>query len=64
MTLKAGDHVVAESEQVGRPGRSGVIQEVLRPEPRPRYRILWDDEHESIYAPDAGALRAVDTEET
>jgi Domain of unknown function (DUF1918) len=64
MTLKAGDRVVVEAEQVGRPARSGVIQEVLESERRARYRIRWDDGHESIYTPDAGALRADEPERT
>jgi hypothetical protein len=34
-----------------------VIEEVVRADPRPRYRIRWDDGHESIYTPHAGALR-------
>ena len=42
------------------PGRCGVIQEVLHEDPSPRYRIAWDDGHESIYAPAAGALQALE----
>jgi hypothetical protein len=34
----------------------GVIEEVVREAPSPRYRIRWDDGHESIYTPAAGAL--------
>jgi hypothetical protein len=64
MTLKAGERVVAESEQVGRSPRFGVIEEVVRSEPRPRYRIRWDDGHETVYTPDAGALRAAEAERT
>jgi hypothetical protein len=30
---------------------------VVREAPSPRYRIRWDDGHESIYTPAAGALR-------
>lgn len=56
MELKAGDRVVAESESTERPPRLGVIEEVLSPKPSPRYRIRWDDGHESIYTPQAGAL--------
>jgi hypothetical protein len=37
----------------------GVIEEVLREAPSPRYRIRWDDGHESIYTPAAGALHAI-----
>ena len=35
----------------------GVIEEVVRGALSPRYRIRWDDGHESIYTPAAGALR-------
>jgi hypothetical protein len=58
MTFKAGDRVVAESESTARAARGGVVEEVVRGEPSPRYRIRWDDGHESIYTPAAGALRA------
>ena len=57
MTFQAGDRVIAESESTTRPHRSGVIEEVVRDEPSPRYRIRWDDGHESIYTPSSGALR-------
>jgi hypothetical protein len=56
MELKAGDRVVAESESTERPPRFGVVQEVLG---HSRYRIRWEDGHESIYAPAAGALQRV-----
>jgi Domain of unknown function (DUF1918) len=57
MELKAGDRVIVESESTDRPPRTGVIEEVVRAAPSPRYRIRWDDGHESIYTPAAGALR-------
>ena len=57
MVLKPGDRVVVESESTERPARAGVIEEVVREPPRPRYRIRWDDGHESVYTPAAGALR-------
>jgi hypothetical protein len=56
MKFKAGDRVKVESESTERPARTGVIEEVLQATPAPRYRISWDDGHESIYAPAAGAL--------
>ena len=55
MAFQVGDRVVAESESIARAARAGTIREVVREEP-PRYRIEWDDGHESIYAPAAGAL--------
>jgi hypothetical protein len=57
MDLKTGDRVVAESESTERPPRFGVVEEVLIRKPFPRFRIRWDDGHESIYTPQAGALR-------
>jgi hypothetical protein len=63
MQLTAGTRVVAESESTERPARTGVIEEVLREVPSARYRIRWDDGHESIYTPAAGALRAIQAAE-
>lgn len=53
MELKPGDRVVAESESTERPPRHGRVEEVLG---EGRYRIRWDDGHESIYTPSAGAI--------
>jgi len=58
MTFEVGKRVVVESESVDRRPRAGVVEEVLRGDPSPRYRIRWDDGHESIYTPASGALRA------
>jgi hypothetical protein len=57
MPFKVGDRVVAESESTERSPRPGTVREVVRDDP-PRYRIEWDDGHESIYTPSAGALHA------
>jgi Domain of unknown function (DUF1918) len=57
MAFQVEDRVLAESESTERRPRAGTVREVLREDP-PRYRIEWDDGHESIYAPAAGALRA------
>jgi hypothetical protein len=46
MAIEVGKRVVAESESTGRRPRSGVVDEVLRGDPSPRYRIRWDDGHE------------------
>ena len=59
MQLKIGDRVEVESESTDRPPRTGVIEEVVREAPSRRYRIRWDDGHQSIYTPAAGALRHV-----
>ena len=57
MQFAVGDPVVAESESTERPARRGTVQEVLRGEPHPRYRIRWEDGRETTYTPAAGALR-------
>jgi hypothetical protein len=58
MAFEVGKRVVAESESTNRQPRSGVVEEVLRGDPSPRYRIKWDDGHESILTPASGVLRA------
>jgi hypothetical protein len=58
MAFKVGKRVVTQSQSIDRRPRSGVVEEVLRGDPSPRYRIRWDDGHESIYTPASGALRA------
>ena len=57
MELKVGNRVEVEAESTEQRPRKGVIEEVVRAAPSPRYRIRWDDGHESIYTPAAGALR-------
>jgi hypothetical protein len=61
MEFNVGDRVVAEAESVERAPRAGVVEEVMREETK-RYRIRWDDGHESIYAPSAGALHPAEPE--
>ncbi|HKH41069.1 MAG TPA: DUF1918 domain-containing protein [Solirubrobacterales bacterium] len=56
MKLEVGARIKVESESTERPGRTGVVEEVVNEPPAPRYRIRWDDGHESIYAPAAGAV--------
>jgi uncharacterized protein DUF1918 len=56
MVFSEGDRVILEAESTERAPRHGVVAEVVRGDPHPRYRIRWDDGHESIYTPAAGAL--------
>lgn len=57
--LAIGDRVEAETKSVDRPPRRGVVEEVVREEPSPRYRIRWDDGHESVLTPASGELTRV-----
>jgi Domain of unknown function (DUF1918) len=59
----AGDRVVVESERVTREARRGVVEEVISEEPT-RLRIRWDDGHESVLAPAAGAVRIEEPQKT
>ena len=56
MDLEVGDRVAAESESTERSPRKGTVEERLGEGSSRRYRIRWDDGHESIYTPAAGAL--------
>jgi Domain of unknown function (DUF1918) len=58
MAFSRGDRVLAETESTERAPRRGVVEEVLRDDPHPRYRIRWDDGHESVYTPADGALKS------
>jgi hypothetical protein len=56
MEFEIGDRVAAESESTERAPRKGTIAEKIADGSSARYRIRWDDGHESIYTPAAGAL--------
>ena len=53
MEAHIGDSIVLESERVGQSAHTGVIEDVLQQQP-PRYRVRWEDGHESIVTPAAG----------
>jgi hypothetical protein len=59
MVAKAGDRIVVESEKVGQAPREGVILEVMEASYGVRYRVRWDDDHESTIRPSAGSARTV-----
>lgn len=56
MEGKVGDAIVVESERAAQTARRGLIEEVLQKDP-PRFRVRWDDGHETIFSPAAGAAR-------
>jgi len=57
MAYAVGTNVVAQSQSTTRGPRPGVIEEVLRGDPSPRYRVRWDDGRETIYTPASGTLQ-------
>ena len=51
MAAKPGDTIRAPSEKVGQPERRGKIVEVLGDEKHPRFKVLWEDVHETVFVP-------------
>src|SRR6266511_1156090 len=54
---RKGDRIVVNARRVGGPAREGEIIEVIEGERRVQYRVRWNDGHESLFAPGAGASR-------
>jgi hypothetical protein len=52
---RPGDWVVIHRHTVGEHERTGLIVEVLGAPGHERYRVRWDEEHESIFYPGSDA---------
>jgi hypothetical protein len=61
MNARIGDEIVVESERIAQPDRRGEILEVIEASYGTRYRVRWDDGHESTIRPAAGSARIVPT---
>ena len=57
MTGKIGDRIIIESEKVGQAPREGDVLEVIESEYGTRYRVRWEDGHESEIRPGAGSAQ-------
>jgi hypothetical protein len=55
--VRKGDLIVVDPRRVGGPAREGEIIEVIKGDLRVQYRVRWNDGHESLFAPGAGAAR-------
>ena len=53
---RVGDLIMIEGHRLGESRRMGEILEVLEPGEHERYRVRWDDDHESIFTPGNDAL--------
>jgi hypothetical protein len=51
MAAKPGDTIRAPSEKVGQPERRGKIVEILGDEKYRRFKVRWDDGHETVLVP-------------
>jgi hypothetical protein len=59
MVGKTRDRIVVESEKVGQPAREGEIVETIEASYGTRYRVIWDDGHESTFRPAAGSAKVI-----
>jgi hypothetical protein len=59
MDTQVGDRIIVESEKVGQPERVGMILEIIEASYGTRFRVLWEDGHESTIHPTAGSARTV-----
>jgi hypothetical protein len=64
MTATVHDRIVVESERVGQPTREGEILEVIEASYGTRYRVAWDDGHESTLRPAAGSATIIPVAKT
>lgn len=53
---KPGDLMIVAGHHVGEPERIGEILDVLGEPAHQRYRVRWDDGHESIFYPGSDAV--------
>jgi hypothetical protein len=58
MSFEVGTRVRTQAGSTTRAPRLGTIEEVLRSDPAPRYRVRWDDGRETVYTPASGTLQA------
>jgi hypothetical protein len=59
MATKQRDRIVLDSDKAGQPAREGEILEVIKAEYGTRYRVAWDDGHESTIRPAGGSARVI-----
>ena len=59
MVFEVGTRVRTHAGSTSRAPRQGVVEEVLRGDPAPRYRVRWDDGRETVYTPASGTLQAL-----
>jgi hypothetical protein len=55
-SAKPGDIIEITGHRVGDAARSGEILEVLGDPVHPRFRVRWEDGHESIFYPSSDAV--------
>ena len=56
MKATTGDQILVDSERAGEPARTGEILEIMSATYGMRYRVRWDDGHESVIHPIGGSV--------
>jgi hypothetical protein len=64
MVSSTHDRIVLDSAKVGERAREGEILEVIEAEYGTRYRVAWDDGHESTIRPAAGSAHVIAARKT
>jgi hypothetical protein len=54
--VRAGDEIVVAGHSVGAAQRTAVVLEVLGEPGHERFRVRWEDDHESIFFPEDDAV--------
>jgi hypothetical protein len=62
MDVKVGDRITVDSGKVGQAPRSGEVLEIIEAPYGNRYRVRWDDGHESTFHPTSGTIHTVERE--
>jgi hypothetical protein len=58
-TASVGDRIKVDASKVDEPVRTGIVLEVIERDYGTRYRVAWDDGHESTIRPTAGTVHAL-----
>ena len=61
--IEVGDRIAIDTERVGAHRREGEVLEVLTADFGTRYRVRWNDGHESTIHPVGGSIHVVEPEE-
>jgi hypothetical protein len=59
MAVKQRDRIVVDSDKAGQPAREGEILEIIEAEYGTRYRVAWNDGHESTIRPAGGTAHVI-----
>ncbi len=59
-TESVGDRITVDSQKAGEPPRQGTVLEIVERDYGTRFRVAWDDGHESTFRPVAGTVHALE----